>query len=81
MDVSDDCSVEGVGETLTVDVADDGYLLAATRVAEVWLPADCQQGWCTTSAAELLDGGVDQPDARAVRRGGRGGGYSSRLHG
>lgn len=27
-------------------------------------PADCQQGWCTTCAAELPDGEVDQSLAR-----------------
>lgn len=52
----------GARETITVD--EDEYVLAAARERGIWLPADCQQGWCTTCAAELLAGEVDQSDAR-----------------
>jgi len=64
--VPTDCEIDGVepGETVTVAVPDDEYVLAAARAQDVWLPADCQQGWCTTCAAELLDGEVDQSDAK-----------------
>ncbi|WP_247730987.1 2Fe-2S iron-sulfur cluster-binding protein [Halovivax limisalsi] len=61
-----DCDVEGIdpGETATIQVEADEYVLAAARQQGIWLPADCQQGWCTTCAAELLAGEVDQSDAR-----------------
>lgn len=62
--IPDDCDVEEAGETITIDVAEDEYVLAVARSAGVWLPADCQQGWCTTCAAELRSGEVDQSDAR-----------------
>jgi ferredoxin len=62
--VPDDCDVERAGETVVVEVGADEYVLAAARNAGLWLPADCQQGWCTTCAAELLAGTVDQSDAK-----------------
>lgn len=52
------------GETVVVDVAEDESILAAAREADLWLPADCQQGWCTTCAARLVEGEVDQSTAR-----------------
>lgn len=64
IDVPEDCDVEQAGETVEIDVAEDEYVLAAARDSGLWLPADCQQGWCTTCAAELLSGDVDQSDAR-----------------
>ncbi|MFC3960285.1 2Fe-2S iron-sulfur cluster-binding protein [Halovivax cerinus] len=60
-----DCDVEGIdsGRSETITVDEDEYVLSAARRQGVWLPADCQQGWCTTCAAELLAGEVDQSDA------------------
>jgi len=62
--IPDDCDVEQAGETVSIEVAEDEYVLAAARSAGVWLPADCQQGWCTTCASKLVEGEVDQSDAR-----------------
>lgn len=62
--VPEGADVEQAGETVEIDVDEDEYVLAAARNAGVWLSADCQQGWCTTCAAELLEGEVDQSDAR-----------------
>jgi len=62
--VPDDADHERAGETVTLRVDEDEYVLAAARSDGLWLPADCQQGWCTTCAARLLDGEVDQSDAR-----------------
>ena len=39
-------------------------LLWSARDAGIWLPADCQQGWCCTCAAKLRSGEVDQSDSR-----------------
>jgi ferredoxin len=64
IEVPDDCDTTEAGETVELDVGDSEYVLAAARDAGIWLPADCQQGWCTTCAAELLEGEVDQSDAR-----------------
>jgi ferredoxin len=62
--VPEDADLEAAGRTVTVEVDADRYLLSAAREAGLWLPADCQQGWCTTCAARLLSGEVDQSDAR-----------------
>jgi ferredoxin len=59
-----DADVEQAGETVTVAVDEDQYVLAAAREAGLWLPADCQQGWCTTCAAKLIEGEVEQRNAR-----------------
>ncbi|WP_327052053.1 2Fe-2S iron-sulfur cluster-binding protein [Halomicrococcus gelatinilyticus] len=64
IEVPEDCDVDQAGETVSVEVSDDEYVLAVARSEGVWLPADCQQGWCTTCAAELIEGEVDQSDAR-----------------
>ncbi|WP_137286828.1 2Fe-2S iron-sulfur cluster-binding protein [Halorussus salinisoli] len=64
IEVPDDCDVEEAGETVEIEVPETEYVLSAARSEGIWLPADCQQGWCTTCAAELLEGEVDQSDAR-----------------
>lgn len=65
LEVPADCDVEGVaaGGTATITVPEHEYVLAAARAQDVWLPADCQRGWCTTCAAQRLAGEVDQADA------------------
>jgi ferredoxin len=62
--VPEDSSLEEAGETYDLNVGADETILAAARSAGVWLPADCQQGWCTTCAARLVDGDVAHPNAR-----------------
>jgi ferredoxin len=64
IEVPDDCDIEQAGETVEIEVNEAEYVLSAARSEGVWLPADCQQGWCTTCAAELLDGEVDQSHAK-----------------
>jgi ferredoxin len=49
---------------VSVDVADDQYLLDAAAAAGLELPSMCLQGWCTTCAGRLLEGRVDQSEAR-----------------
>ncbi|MFB6197614.1 MAG: 2Fe-2S iron-sulfur cluster-binding protein, partial [Halobacteriaceae archaeon] len=60
--VSENCDLDtaATGETVTISVDESEYILAAARSQSLWLPADCQQGWCTTCAARLLEGEVDQ---------------------
>lgn len=55
---------EGAGETREIQVSPDEYVLSRARAEGVWLPADCQQGWCTTCAGRLLEGELDHSDAR-----------------
>lgn len=43
----------------TIRVGHQSFILVAAREQGYWLPATCQQGWCTTCAARLLDGAVD----------------------
>jgi len=62
--VPEDCEIPQAGETVDVEVPEGEYVLWAAREAGVWLPADCQQGWCCRCAGELLSGELDQTDAR-----------------
>ena len=64
IEIPEDADSEHAGETVRIDVSEDEYVLAAARAAGYWLPADCQQGWCTTCAARLVSGEVDQSHAR-----------------
>ncbi|GAB3675285.1 2Fe-2S iron-sulfur cluster-binding protein [Halopiger thermotolerans] len=63
--VPDDADLKAAGESRTIEVREDETILAAARAAGIWLSADCQQGWCVTCGARLLEGEVDQ---RAAKR-------------
>lgn len=62
--IPEESSLDAAGETTALEVSEDETILAAARSAGVWLPADCQQGWCTTCVARLMDGKVVHPNAR-----------------
>lgn len=62
--VPDDADLEQAGESVTIEVRDDQSILEAARADGLWLSADCQQGWCITCGARLLEGAVDHGDAR-----------------
>ncbi len=68
IDVPEDADVEQAGQSIEIEVDESHSILSAAREQGLWLPADCQQGWCTTCAARLVDGDpgtdVDQSDAR-----------------
>ena len=53
------------GEVQT-EAADDQYLLDVAAAAGLTLPFSCLQGWCTTCAGKVLEGTVDQSEARRV---------------
>ncbi len=53
------------GEERTLHIEEDESILEVARREGLWLPADCQQGWCTTCAARLTQGSAD--NTRATR--------------
>jgi ferredoxin len=52
------------GRETRLSVRDDEYLLDAAVAAGLDLPYMCLQGWCTTCAGKLVEGTVDQTEAR-----------------
>jgi ferredoxin len=54
------------GEEVRTEAADDQYLLDAATEAGLDLPYFCLQGWCCTCAGRLLEGCIDQSEARRI---------------
>jgi ferredoxin len=62
--VPEESALEQAGERHAIEVPADAYVLYRARQEGIWLPADCQQGWCVTCAGRLLEGELDHSDAR-----------------
>jgi len=58
--------LEHDGETVTVGVDEDEYILDAAEDAGLDLPYSCRQGQCTSCVGTLLDGDIDQSEGTAL---------------
>jgi ferredoxin len=56
--------VTPAGAEVRSEAADTEYLLDAAAAAGLDLPYSCLQGWCLTCAGRILEGRVDQSEAR-----------------
>jgi ferredoxin len=54
------------GQEVRTEAGEDEYLLNAGVAAGLELPYMCLQGWCTTCAGRILEGKVDQSEARRI---------------
>jgi ferredoxin len=54
------------GTVYTVSVPDDRTVLVSAHAAGVDLPTSCGAGVCTTCAAQILEGDVEQVDAMGL---------------
>ena len=54
------------GETHTIEVPEGQTVLEAAHNANIDLPSSCYSGVCTTCAAKVLEGEVEQGDGMGV---------------
>jgi ferredoxin len=58
--------IQHQGNTHTLTVPEDQTVLAAAQDAGLDLPFSCSAGVCTTCAAQILEGTVDQSDGMGI---------------
>lgn len=58
--------IQHQGNTHTLQVPEDQTVLEVASEAGLNLPSSCTAGVCTTCAAQILEGTVDQPDAMGI---------------
>jgi ferredoxin len=66
MSTSYTAEIRHQGQTYTIPVHADQTVLSAAQAAGLDLPSSCCAGVCTTCAALILDGSVDQTDGMGV---------------
>jgi ferredoxin len=54
------------GNTYTLEVPEDKQILRAANAAGIELPSSCNAGVCTTCAAKVMEGQVEQNDCMGV---------------
>lgn len=54
------------GEIHTIEVPEDKQILRAAGAAGIYLPTSCNAGVCTTCAAQVLEGQVEQGEGMGV---------------
>lgn len=54
------------GTTQTIEVAEDQIILDAARDAGIDLPYSCSAGVCTTCAAQITEGKVEQSESMGL---------------
>jgi ferredoxin len=54
------------GHTHTIEVSEQQTILQAAYDASIDLPSSCNAGVCTTCAAQILEGSVDQSDGMGI---------------
>jgi ferredoxin len=58
--------IQHEGQTHTLQVPEDQTILAVAQAAGINLPSSCNAGVCTTCAAQILEGSVDQAEGMGV---------------
>lgn len=58
--------IQHQGRTHTLAISEDQTILSAAQAAGLDLPYSCSAGVCTTCAAQILTGTVDQTDGMGV---------------